>query len=175
MLTRTPALPAWSHSNACTAVALPSSVCSRQTNPGAVSATAFTGSRTATKSGSSGLSSGSESSQPFMVTEYADGPSLSEYIDTGGPLGADMLYGLATGLAEALAAIHAGPAGYSVVGRPAGPDSASVEDVWWSGSLTSWIRAQDMNVTTGSTQVLAIAADPHGFVSVGSHDHQPAV
>ncbi len=47
------------------------------------------------------------SSQPFMVTEYAEGPSLSEYIDAHGPLGADMLYGLATGLAEALTAIHA--------------------------------------------------------------------
>ncbi len=72
-------------------------------------------------------------------------------------------------------AAAAGPAGYSVVGRPAGPDSASVADVWWSRSLTSWVRAQDMNVTTGSTQVLAVAADPHGFVSVGSHDNQPAV
>ena len=48
-----------------------------------------------------------KSSQPFMVTEYAAGPSLSEYIDANGPLGADMLYGLATGLAEALTAIHA--------------------------------------------------------------------
>jgi serine/threonine protein kinase len=47
------------------------------------------------------------SSQPFMVTEYAEGPSLSEYIDAHGPFGADMLYGLATGLAEALTAIHA--------------------------------------------------------------------
>jgi serine/threonine protein kinase len=47
------------------------------------------------------------SSQPFMVTEYAAGPSLSEYIDANGPLGAEMLYGLATGLAEALTAIHA--------------------------------------------------------------------
>ena len=47
------------------------------------------------------------SSQPFMVTEYAAGPSLSEYIDACGPLGPDMLYGLATGLAEALTAIHA--------------------------------------------------------------------
>jgi eukaryotic-like serine/threonine-protein kinase len=45
--------------------------------------------------------------KPFLVTEYADGPSLSEYIDTRGPLDAGMLYGLATGLAEALAAIHA--------------------------------------------------------------------
>ena len=45
--------------------------------------------------------------KPFLVTEYADGPSLSEYIDARGPLDAGMLYGLATGLAEALAAIHA--------------------------------------------------------------------
>ena len=45
--------------------------------------------------------------EPFLVTEYADGPSLSEYIDARGPLDAEMLYGLATGLAEALAAIHA--------------------------------------------------------------------
>src|ERR1700722_5633441 len=47
-----------------------------------------------------------DSLQPFMVTEYADGPSLAEYIDLYGPLSAEMLYGLATGLAEALTAIH---------------------------------------------------------------------
>jgi ABC-type transport system substrate-binding protein/serine/threonine protein kinase len=45
--------------------------------------------------------------RPFLVTEYIDGPSLADYIDQHGPLGADMLYGLATGLAEALATIHA--------------------------------------------------------------------
>jgi len=44
---------------------------------------------------------------PFLVTEYADGPSLSEYVDAHGPLDPGMLYGLATGLAEALTAIHA--------------------------------------------------------------------
>ena len=48
-----------------------------------------------------------ESARPFMVTEYAEGPSLAEYIDTYGLLGPDMLYGLATGLAEALTVIHA--------------------------------------------------------------------
>ncbi len=48
-----------------------------------------------------------DSPQPFMVTEYADGPSLAEYIGTYGPLSAEMLYGLATGLAEALTVIHA--------------------------------------------------------------------
>jgi ABC-type transport system substrate-binding protein/predicted Ser/Thr protein kinase len=45
--------------------------------------------------------------RPFLVTEYIDGPSLSDYVERHGPLGAEMLYGLATGLAEALAAIHA--------------------------------------------------------------------
>src|SRR5256885_17052436 len=49
-----------------------------------------------------------ESPQPFMVTEYAEGPSLAEYIDSYGLIGPDMLYGLATGLAQALAVIHAG-------------------------------------------------------------------
>jgi serine/threonine protein kinase len=48
-----------------------------------------------------------KSAGPFLVTEYASGPSLSEHIKSTGPLGADMLYGLATGLAEALVAIHA--------------------------------------------------------------------
>jgi eukaryotic-like serine/threonine-protein kinase len=48
-----------------------------------------------------------ESVVPFMVTEFIDGPSLAEYVDRRGPLGADMLYGLATGLAEALTVIHA--------------------------------------------------------------------
>jgi hypothetical protein len=48
-----------------------------------------------------------ESARPFMVTEYAEGPSLAEYIDSRGPLSPDMLYGLATGLAEALTVIHA--------------------------------------------------------------------
>jgi serine/threonine protein kinase len=47
-----------------------------------------------------------ESPRPFLVTEYAGGPSLSEYIETNGPLSAAMAYGLATGLAEALTAIH---------------------------------------------------------------------
>jgi serine/threonine protein kinase len=47
------------------------------------------------------------SALPFLVTEYAEGPSLAEYVDSRGPMDPQMLYGLATGLAEALAAIHA--------------------------------------------------------------------
>jgi serine/threonine protein kinase len=45
--------------------------------------------------------------RPFLVTEYAEGPSLAEYVDSRGPMDPQMLYGLATGLAEALTAIHA--------------------------------------------------------------------
>ena len=48
-----------------------------------------------------------DSARPFMVTEYVSGPSLSEYVARYGPPGPDMMYGLATGLAEALTAIHA--------------------------------------------------------------------
>jgi serine/threonine protein kinase len=48
-----------------------------------------------------------ESARPFLATEFVDGPSLAEHVDRYGPLGPQMLYGLATGLAEALAAIHA--------------------------------------------------------------------
>jgi serine/threonine protein kinase len=49
----------------------------------------------------------SQSSTPFVVTEYAQGPSLSEHIDEHGSVGPEMLFGLATGLAEALTVIHA--------------------------------------------------------------------
>jgi eukaryotic-like serine/threonine-protein kinase len=49
----------------------------------------------------------SQSSTPFVVTEYAPGPSLSEYIDKHGSVSPEMLFGLATGLAEALTTIHA--------------------------------------------------------------------
>src|SRR5712671_4908039 len=49
----------------------------------------------------------SQSASPFVVTEYAQGPSLSEYIDKHGSVAPDMLFGLATGLAEALTTIHA--------------------------------------------------------------------
>jgi eukaryotic-like serine/threonine-protein kinase len=47
------------------------------------------------------------SARPYLVTEYAEGPSLAEYVDARGPVDPQLLYGLATGLAEALTAIHA--------------------------------------------------------------------
>jgi len=53
------------------------------------------------------LEADTESARPFLATEYADGPSLAEYVSQHGPLGPDMLQGLAVGLAEALTAIHA--------------------------------------------------------------------
>ena len=47
----------------------------------------------------------SQSPRPFLVTEYAEGPSLAEHIKTHKMVGPDMLYDLATGLAEALTTI----------------------------------------------------------------------
>jgi hypothetical protein len=72
-------------------------------------------------------------------------------------------------------AAAAGPHGYVIVGKLVAPGGNCVADVWWSPDLTVWTRAHDVNDTAGSSQVLAVAAGAHGFVSVGSHDGQPAV
>jgi serine/threonine protein kinase len=48
-----------------------------------------------------------ESDRPFLTTEYAAGPTLAEHVGGFGPLAPPILFGLATGLAEALTAIHA--------------------------------------------------------------------
>jgi hypothetical protein len=83
--------------------------------------------------------------------------------------------GIARGLAGAGAvAAAAGPRGYVIVGKLVAPGGGCVADVWWSPDLTSWTRAHDVNDTSGSSQVLAVAADARGFVSVGSHDGRPA-
>jgi hypothetical protein len=71
-------------------------------------------------------------------------------------------------------AATAGPAGYVIVGRLVAPGGGCVADVWWSARMTSWTRAHDVNDADGSSQVLAVAAGAHGFVSVGSHNSQPA-
>ncbi len=72
-------------------------------------------------------------------------------------------------------AATSGPAGYVIVGKLVAPGGGCLADVWWSANLTSWTRAHDVNDTTGSSQVLAVAASTGGFVSVGSHDSKPAV
>jgi len=48
-----------------------------------------------------------EGPTPYLVTEYVDGPSLGEAVADGGPFGFEAVVGLASGLAEALQAIHA--------------------------------------------------------------------
>ncbi len=86
----------------------------------------------------------------------------------------------AGGITQGLAGVGAvaaasGPDGYVIVGKLVAPGGACVADVWWSPNLTSWTRAHDVNDATGSSQVLAVAASAHGFVSVGSHEAKPAV
>jgi len=72
-------------------------------------------------------------------------------------------------------AAAAGPHGYVIVGKLVAPGGSCVADVWWTPNLTFWSRAHDVNDATGSSQVLAVAADARGFVSAGSHDGKPAV
>jgi Protein kinase domain len=84
--------------------------------------------------------------------------------------------GIAQDLAGVVAvAAAAGPRGYVIVGKLITPGGGCVGDDWWSPDLASWTRAQAVNDVTGSSQVLAVAADPHGFISVGSHDGEPAM
>ncbi len=47
-----------------------------------------------------------EADQPWMATEYVDGPSLTELIEAGGPLSPPKQLALAVGLAEGLKSIH---------------------------------------------------------------------
>jgi hypothetical protein len=75
----------------------------------------------------------------------------------------------------ASAATAAGHAGYVIVGTKVEPSGAYSTDVWWSQNLTSWTQAHDANGSGGSSQVLAVAAGPHGFVSAGSHNDKPVV
>ena len=72
-------------------------------------------------------------------------------------------------------AAAAGPHGYIIVGKLVAPGGSCVADVWWTPNLIVWSRAHDVNDVTGSSQVLAVAADAHGFVSAGSHNGKPAV
>jgi hypothetical protein len=103
---------------------------------------------------------------PYVLTS-ADGTTWQAATGPGSIT--DDLAGVAS------VATAAGPAGYIIVGRLVPPGGGCVADVWWSPNLTSWTRAHDVNDTTGPSQVLAVAADAHGFVSAGAHDGHPAL
>ena len=118
------------------------------------------------------------------LTSVTHGPAGWLAVGTPGPVvmtSADgAIWGVAGGnITQDLTGVSAvaatsGPAGYVIVGKLVAPGGGCVADVWWSANLTSWTRAHDVNDATGSSQVLAVAASGHGFVSVGSHDSKPA-
>ena len=86
----------------------------------------------------------------------------------------------AGGIAEDLAGVGApaaaaGPAGYVIAGTLTRPGGISVAGLWWSADLIRWTRARDVDLAGGPSQVLAVAAGAHGFVSAGSHEGRPAV
>ncbi|MFL6055550.1 MAG: serine/threonine protein kinase [Actinoallomurus sp.] len=53
------------------------------------------------------LSADANAPRPWLATEYVPGPTLDAHVHAAGPLVDDELYGLASGLAEALASIDA--------------------------------------------------------------------
>jgi serine/threonine protein kinase len=69
----------------------------------------------------------------------------------------------------------AGPGGYVITGKEVEADGSCEAYLFHSADLSSWTRGHDVNDTGGSSQVLAVAADGTGFVSVGSHNDQPAL
>jgi hypothetical protein len=119
------------------------------------------------------------------LTSVTHGPAGWLAVGAPGPVvltSADgEIWGVAGGnITQDLAGVSAvaatsGPAGYVIVGRLVAAGGGCVADVWWSANMASWTRAHDVNDTDGSSQVLAVAAGAHGFVSVGSHNSQPAV
>ena len=119
------------------------------------------------------------------LTSVTHGPAGWLAVGAPGPVvltSADgEIWGVAGGnITQDLAGVSAvaatsGPAGYVIVGRLVAAGGSCVADVWWSPNMTSWTRAHDVNDSDGSSQVLAVAAGAHGFVSVGSHNSQPTV
>ncbi len=124
-------------------------------------------------------------SRPATLTSVVHGPAGWVAVGTPGPVVLTSVNGTtwrpATGPVTAnLAGVSvisaaAGPRGYVILGKLAVSGGGCVADVWWSSDLRTWVRARDVNEVTGSSQTLAVAAEPDGFVSVGSHQGKPAV
>jgi hypothetical protein len=69
----------------------------------------------------------------------------------------------------------ANPSGYVIAANAAASGGTATTDLWWSRDLTSWTRETSMNDTNGAGQVLAIGANAHEFMAVGSDGGHPAV
>ncbi|MFC4058912.1 protein kinase [Planomonospora corallina] len=52
------------------------------------------------------IEDGTDRERPYLVSEYVPGPSLAQVVTAWGPLTPDLAYGVALGVAAALAAVH---------------------------------------------------------------------
>lgn len=131
------------------------------------------------------LSSLPARSWPATLTSVVHGPAGWLAVGVPGPVILTSVNGstwrpaanpIATDLAGvSVISAAAGPRGYVILGKLAVPGGGCVADVWWTPDMRTWVRAHDVNEVTGSSQTLAVAAEPDGFVSVGSHQGKPAV
>lgn len=71
-------------------------------------------------------------------------------------------------------ATAANSSGYVIAADMAGPGGGTA-GLWWSRNLTSWTRETSMNDTNGAGEMLALGADAHEFMAVGSDGGHPAV
>ncbi len=123
-------------------------------------------------------------SSPAALTSLAYGPAGWLAVGVPGPVVLSSANGTTwrpaagniTGDLGKISVVSAtgGARGYVILGKLLASGGGCVADVWWSPDLTRWKQAHDVNDTAGSSQTLAVAALPGGFVSVGSHEGVPA-
>jgi hypothetical protein len=99
------------------------------------------------------IEAGTDSGRPFMVTEYAAGPSLADYVDSVGPLSTQMLHELAVA-----ASVHGFISAGSHDGQPA---------LWTTTSGPAW-KTIVLPLPHDATGVLQqIAIDGNRVVALG--------
>lgn len=113
------------------------------------------------------LSDGSGQDPPYLVTEFIDGPTLSQVLSAHGPLGEGALQEMAIGVADALAAVHAA----GIVHRDVKPSNVLLDS---SGPrLIDFGIARPLDAVDGPTRTGLVVGSP-GWVAPERLTRAPA-